>query len=80
MGLDDCLQISRLNKMFNHFMFKANEVSEFIWRHQYDYEFKQREYPDHTIGEGETQFLYFKRSFALYQTMRGIFREIVNET
>jgi len=33
LDFDDCLQLSRLNKMFNQFVFKANEVSDYIWRH-----------------------------------------------
>ncbi len=38
-GLDECVRLSRLNKMLNRFVFKAPEVSDFIWRKQFQYEF-----------------------------------------
>lgn len=49
LNLDDCLKMMRLSKQYNHYLTKAPEVLDFIWKKQFEYEYVKTEYPDHHI-------------------------------
>ena len=76
---DECHALSRVNKQFNQFVAKSAN-SEFIWSKQFEGEFSQKEYPDHKKEPGESAFAFFKRSFEGYQSLRAVWRQIINHT